>query len=356
MDLQTALSSTRSPDFKGLLFPGTRDIGPDSLSGDDRFGEYLRRALGNDGTVSTDPPKQREAAENGCTEEHTARSEDTDAREADAETVRRDSREEPASEKGTEKSAEKESPSADAKTGASDESGKKNPKRSEDASEDTKVKREKEGGLEKSPVAEGAENRKSLDESADTADADEETENTGEASARRTLARESAASAEKAEGKAPEASAFMSRGEKSESARTEGELQESGRLGGSETARKTGTADTGHAGGGDAENKNTRDHKEPSFTVVDLRTGRSREGAKHRAERTEGSSHESSQAGKETFKGSVDRAVIGEERSADSVRLVRAEGESTIEREFSEKSPTKSGLSRDQQALIRNMR
>ncbi len=347
MDLQTALSSTQSPDFKGLPFPGARDLGRDSLSGDDRFGEYLRRALGNDGTVSTDSPKHREAPETGYTEEPTTRSEDTQASEADAETVQRgSSREETPSEKGTDKSGEKEPPSADAKTRGSNESGDKNPKRSEEASEDTKIKSGKAGGSEKSPVPEGAETRKTRDESADAADGDEEAGDTGENSARRTLAREPAAPPKEIDEKDPEASAFMARGDRSETARHAG----------AETVRKSDIADTGHAAGGDAGNKNTRDHKEPSFTVVDLRTRRGREGAKHRSERTEGSTHESSRAGKETFKGSVDRAVLGEERSADSVRLVRPEGESTIGREFSEKSQPRPGLSQDQQALFRNMR
>ena len=352
MDLQTALSATQSPDFRDLLFPSPRDLNPGGLSGDERFGEYLERALGNESNASANSTKYSEASEARYTGDSAARSNTSSG-------------------EGADQTGEKKSSSPEAAARNSDKTEDKNPKAAEEAPGDAKNKSGKTSEAEKvltseeskKTAREGIKNRETPEESGhpaggnvgnagkkETGEEPVHSRGKGEASS------PEAASPRKVEGKSPDAAAAAARGG-ADPVRTGGDPQESGQQAGAETVRKSPMADTKQPSGGDAGNKNTGDHREPSFRVVDLRKGRGGNGAGNRAERSEGGTRESSGAGKEAFNSSsVDRALLGEERGTDSVRLVRPEGDASLGRELTDKSQPRSGLSQEQQTLFKSMR
>ena len=162
---------------------------------------------------------------------------------------------------------------------------------------------------------------------------------------------EKAGSPAETEDKSRDAASAMTRGV-SEAGRTVSDSPAGGR---SQESAAAGKSDFSGSG-----NKNSGEQQEPTFTVIDLRKGRGKDGAGKNTERIKDGSkkgRELPSAGKESFKSTVDRVAAGEDRGGDSaVRLVRPEGDVPPVREHSERAGFKPGLSQDQQALFKSMR
>lgn len=350
MDLQMVLSATQESNLRDMLYPGNPGTGPNYPLGEDRFTEYLRKALGNESTFSPVNTECSDTHQNMYSGETAAQSGGS-------------------KENGTGKVAdqayEKGAGSAESETLGVEEAVANNSERDRVSSKDKTGKGQDESPFEAALSDEitEASDKEGLKKPGVPAKQAESGKESGKEKSKaegktavRLIEQEAAAiHADSAEGKSREASAVQLRG-KGETGRAGADALENGRTAEAQAPRKA-VLDTEGQNSGGTGAKNGHGHREPILTVVDLRKSRGKDGTKNRDVRAERAGSDPSGSGKEAFRSAVDRAVSGEERTTDTaVKILRPDGEPAVGRENAPRSEAKQNFSQEQNSLFRNMR